>query len=77
MVKNNWDCFIQQWPELKGNITKLKENLPEGYLQRRLVTMSYENVRNIIAQRTNHRYIRWAKFIEEIERQIEHPEYLK
>ena len=71
------DCFIQQWESLKSNITHLKENLPEGFLQRRLVSMNYETVRNIIAQRTNHRYIRWAKFIEEIQKQIEHPEYLK
>lgn len=70
------DCFIEQWDELKGDITQLKENLPEGYLQRRLVTMNYENLRNIINQRTNHRYKRWGKFINDIIIQCEYPEYL-
>lgn len=71
------DCFIRQWEDLKGDITKLKENLPEGYLQRRLVTMNYENVRNIIKQRTGHRYQRWDEFISQLVDQIEHPDYLK
>ena len=70
------DCFISQWDELKGDITRLKENLPEGYLQRRLVSMNYENLRNIINQRTNHRYQRWGTFINQIIIQCEYPEYL-
>jgi hypothetical protein len=71
------DCFIRQWHDLKGNVTVLKENLPEGYLQRRLVTMNYETVRNITAQRTGHRYSRWGEFIEQLLNQIRHKEYLK
>ena len=71
------DCFIQQWPALKGDITQLKENLPEGYLQRRLVTMNYENLRNIVQQRTGHRYQRWGEFIKQLLDQIERPDYLK
>ena len=71
------DCFIQQWETLRASITKLKENLPEGYLQRRLVTMNYENVRNIVQQRTGHRYQRWGEFIKQLLDQIEHPDYLK
>ena len=71
------DCFIRQWEDLKGNITKLKENLPEGYLQRRLVSLNYENVRNIVQQRTGHRYSRWNEIISQLLDQIEHPDYLK
>ena len=70
------DCFINQWPELKGNITKLKENLPEGYLQRRLVTMNYETVRNIHKQRDGHRYIRWQAFLTQLLPQLTYQEYL-
>lgn len=71
------DCFINQWEELKSNITTLKENLPEGYLQRRLVTMNYDNLRNIVKQRENHRYIRWGSFIDHLLFQIKRPDYLK
>lgn len=70
------DCFIEQWEELKSDITKLKENLPEGYLQRRMVTMNYEVIRNIFHQREGHRYKRWGKFIEQVTEQLEHKEFL-
>ena len=70
------NCFINQWLELKSDITKLKENLPEGYLQRRLVTMSYETVRNISKQRDSHRYIRWASFLNQLLPQLQYQEYL-
>ena len=76
-TKATMDCFIAQWPELKSDISKLKENLPEGYLQRRLVTMNYATVRNIIAQREGHRYERWGQFIEQLRSKVEHPEYLE
>ena len=76
-TKATMDCFIAQWPELKSDIVKLKENLPEGYLQRRIVTMNYDNVRNIVKQRDGHRYKRWAVFIEQLVSQLEHQDYLK
>lgn len=76
-TQTTMDCFIHQWADLKDNITQLKENLPEGYLQRRLVSMNYENLRNIVHQRENHRYKRWGSFIEQLLNQVEHPDYLK
>lgn len=76
-TKTTMDCFIAQWADLKGDITKLKENLPEGYLQRRLVTMNYDNIRNIISQRKDHRYKRWNPFINQLISQLKHPEYLE
>lgn len=75
-TKQTMDCFIAQWEILKNDITSLKENLPEGYLQRRMVTMNYEVLRNIIEQRTNHRYKRWGSFIEQVIPQLEHPEFV-
>jgi len=71
------NCFIEQWAELKGNITALKENMPEGYLQRRLVTMSYDNVRNILVQRQKHRYKRWGEFCKQLYEQLEHKEFVE
>jgi hypothetical protein len=76
-TKASIDCFIAQWPDLKTDITKLKENLPEGYLQRRLVTMNYDNIRNIKKQRLNHRYKRWNTFLELLLQQVKYPEYLQ
>lgn len=70
------ETFADVWAEAKGDITTLKMNLPEGFLQRRLVTMNYANLRNIIAQREGHRLKQWAVFIDEVRRQVQHPEFL-
>jgi hypothetical protein len=40
----------------------VKANLPEGFLQRRIVKLSYKNIRNIIQQRKNHRLLEWKFF---------------
>ncbi len=71
------EAFQEVWDIAKGDITTLKENLPEGFLQRRLVCTNYKVLRNIIAQRTGHRYKRWTQFIKAVCDQVEHPEYLK
>lgn len=70
-------AFQEVWLEHNNDIAIIKENLPEGFLQRRLVTMNYQNLRTIIHQRVGHRYKRWSTFIEEIENQVEYPELLR
>ena len=70
-------CFRRVWNESKGDINVLKMNLPEGFLQRRIVCTNYKALRNIIAQREGHRLKWWGVFIEEIRNQIQHPELLK
>lgn len=42
----------------------LKESLPEGYIQRRTVMMSYQALRNICEQRRGHRLREWQQFID-------------
>jgi hypothetical protein len=71
------DAFIDVWLSSKGDINVLKMNLPEGFLQRRLVCTNYKVLRNIISQREGHRLKSWGMFIEKIIEQVEHPEYLK
>lgn len=74
-TKYVWNTFIiPVLEELREiyNITKDKRYwkelirlLPESWLQTRTVTMSYENIRTMIHQRTNHKLIEWSKdFIE-------------
>ena len=74
------EAFKEVWKGASSNapfdITVLKCALPEGFLQRRLVTLNYENLRNIIKQRTGHRLKYWGMFIESILAQAEHPELL-
>jgi hypothetical protein len=49
----------------KNEWKRLIVNLPESWLQTRTITMSYENIRTMIHQRTNHKLTEWSKdFIE-------------
>jgi hypothetical protein len=70
------NAFCAIWRAHKDDINIIKMNLPEGYLQRRMVTMNYANLRNIIEQRTGHRLKLWGVFIDAVVAQVEHPELL-
>lgn len=59
-----------------GGIAAAKSILPEGFLQRRIVTLNYAVLRAIIEQRHDHRLPQWQTFINFINSQCEHPELL-
>jgi hypothetical protein len=58
------------------DISRLKCNLPEGWLQERQVCLNYMSLMNIISQREKHRLVYWKQFVADILEQIEHPELL-
>jgi hypothetical protein len=58
------------------DLVRLKNELPEGFLQRRVVCTNYKVLRNIVGQRRTHRSPCWAVFCEAVVRQAEHPEFL-
>lgn len=70
-------AFIDEYPHIKSDVTRLKCALPEGYLQRRLVTFSYENIRQIMVQRGEHRLRFWKQFLVQLLQQVEHREYFE
>ena len=37
--------------------------LPESWIQRRTVTMNYENLYSIVRQRKGHKLVEWERFI--------------
>ena len=51
--------------------------LPMGYLQTRLVNVSYKTLQNIVAQREGHKVKEWDFFISEVLSNIKHPEFLR
>lgn len=71
------DVFKTIWSDVKGDVTKLKMNLPEGFLQRRLVCTNYKVLQNICWQRAGHRLKFWDQFIESVRAQLKRPEYLE
>lgn len=45
-------------------LNDIKDALPEGYLQTRVDTYSYQTLRRIVAQRHNHRLPEWHTFVD-------------
>ncbi len=75
--------LIEIYKNLETDIAKnvafytIKNNLPEGFLQRRIWVMNYKTLQNIIMQRKSHKLPQWQCFIKEILEQVEHPEFLE
>ena len=69
-------AFIASWPDIKGDVTHLKLALPEGFLQRRVVTMNYAVVQAIVEQRLGHRLKFWQQFIDAMKAQLQNPDYI-
>lgn len=62
---------------LKGeSLQRVKWNLPEGYLQSRVVCTNYRTLRNMFLQRWTHNLAQWQIFIKEVIEQLERPELL-
>lgn len=56
--------LVAQFGETKGNqseFIRLKNALPEGFLQRRIWTLNLANMKNIYRQRRNHRLPQWRR----------------
>jgi len=60
----------------KKDFMEAKINLPEGFLQRRIVMLSYKSIRHIIFQRHNHRLKEWHIFVDRMYEGIMYPEFL-
>lgn len=70
---DNLNKVIKENPK---DINRIKANIPEGFLQSRVVSTNYKVLQNIIAQRAGHRYKYWDSFITQLLRGTEHPELL-
>ena len=55
----------------------IKANLPEGYLQKRMVCTNYKVLKNVIWQRKNHKLREWHIFVRQVMMQLQHPEFLE
>ncbi len=54
----------------------IKRNLPEGFLQRRIICTNYKALRGIIKQRENHKLGEWIYFCNYIKDMCEYKEFL-
>lgn len=56
-----------------GEFVRLKQLLPESFLQRRIWCVSYKTLRNIFLQREMHKLPEWRQFIKEVRSQVKRP----
>jgi hypothetical protein len=61
----------------KRDFETVKVELPEGFLQRRVVCTNYKVLRHIVAQRMSHRLPEWVFFCQELSAQLGHPEFIE
>ncbi len=61
----------------EGRWEETKWQLPESFLQRRIVSASYLALQRVVRQRASHRLPEWRAFIDALLASVEHPEYLK
>jgi hypothetical protein len=57
-------------------VRHIKNNLPEGFLQRRIWNLNYKVLQNIIVQRMYHRLPQWGVFCTYLLSNVSHPEFL-
>jgi hypothetical protein len=71
-IINVWNNHRKECDDLAS----LKEKLPEGFLQRRIVVTNYKTLRNMFKQRKNHKYYPWPAFCKELEKNLSFPLFL-
>jgi len=60
----------------RRDFDQLKAELPESFLQRRIICTNYQTIRRIIRQRRRHKLAAWQVFCETM-RGLEHQEFLE
>lgn len=69
-TKNMWSNLIDHLEALRKEFNETKDKrywkelirlLPESWLQKRTITVSYENILNMYRQRKNHKLTEWSK----------------
>lgn len=70
MVGEYWVDLIECLEKLRQKYNETKDKrfwkelirlLPESWLQKRTITMNYENVLNMVRQRSNHKLSEWSE----------------
>ncbi len=56
---------------------RVKRDLPESFLQRRIVCINYMALQRIVRQRRSHRLAEWPMFVEQVLAGVDHPELLE
>lgn len=81
ITKDTVDIMVDLALSLDENrfekLHRLKRMLPEGFLQRRIVSLNYKVIRNMMQQRYKDPFNHWQMFFQQFLEQCEHPEYFE
>ena len=58
------------------NFEKLKDALPESFLQRRIICTNYKTLQTIKIQRESHKLKQWKYFLSTLQSQLTYPELI-
>ncbi len=83
ITQDNFENFVPEdtlahLEDLRVNkkFSELINELPMGWLQRRIVTCNYAVLQNMYNQRKNHKLPEWHVFCEAILKGVDHPEWI-
>lgn len=61
---------------LQRNFYLVIRNLPQSYIQRRIITTNYKAIRHIYQQRKDHKLLEWSYFFDEIINDLEFSKFI-
>ena len=74
----SWDTLAHLNLLIEGKeLDQVKRELPESFLQRRVVCTNYKALRHMINQRYNHKLIEWRWFCEEMYHRLNRREFIQ
>lgn len=69
--------LLERYEHGEIDIDTLRCNAPMGLMAKSVVTMNYENIRNIYNQRKSHKSRFWSEFLTQLIANLEHPELIR
>ena len=85
LIENSVDCTMlvieyygmTEIPERKKEIwNSIIALLPNAWLQRRILSLNYAVLQNMLTMRKNHKLAEWRELCRTIYTSVEHPEFL-
>lgn len=73
------EVILNRYKELleeTNDLTKLKRNLPAGYMYIRTIHLNYLTLQHMIGQRLRHKEPEWPEFCDQVLAQINHPYFI-
>ena len=67
--------YLNMMIDSDQSIEDIKNALPDGFLQRRIVTTNYKTLRNIIKQRQHHKLPQWKEFCDYLKNNLKYAVY--